>query len=142
MTTNTDTVMGVYAAFGRGDVAHILDQLADDIAWDHGIRANDLPYLQPRTGKEQVAKFFPDLAENIEFTMFEPGQPCDGGDTVMVAVREVARNLKTGAVIPEEISVHIWTFDQDGKLAKFRHVIDIAVHEAAARPVAASATSS
>ncbi len=140
MSRNTDTVMGIYAAFGRGDIPHILDQLADDVRWDHGIRQTDLPYLQPRTGKEEVAGFFTALAENFELTTFEPGQPCEGGDTVIVAVREIGRNVKTGRPIPEETSVHIWTFGPDGKAERFRHVLDIAVHEAAARPVTASAS--
>lgn len=31
---NAAAVAEVYAAFGRGDVAAILDQLTEDVAWD------------------------------------------------------------------------------------------------------------
>lgn len=139
MTTNSATVVGIYEAFGRGDVSHILDQLSDDIRWDHGVRDTGLPYLQPGTGKQAVVAFFQALAEHVELTTFEPAPPCVSDDTVIVAVRENGRNLVTGAEIEEDISVHIWTFGPDGKVVEFRHVLDLARHEAAARPVAVSA---
>ena len=132
MHNNTDTVMGIYAAFGRGDVAHILDQLSDDIRWDDGIRVTSVPYLQPGVGKQHVVEFFTALAQSLEFTTFEPGTPCSCVDTVMVAVRECATNLATGAALGEDTYVHIWTFGTDGKVAAFRHVGDWARHEAAA----------
>ncbi len=141
MSNNTDTVMSVYAAFGRGDVAFILDQLDDDIQWDQGVRETGLSYLQPGVGKQHVVRFFTELASQVEFTTFEPQTPCAADDTVMVAVREQARNLTTGAEIPDDLAVHIWKFGPDGKAVSFRHVADWAAHEAAARSVPATAAS-
>ncbi len=97
MTSNAETVMGMYEAFGRGDVGHILAEMSDEVAWDHGLRETGLPYLQPATGKEAVAGFFRALTENLEFTTFEPAALCVSDDTVMVAVREIGRNIVTGA---------------------------------------------
>jgi len=37
MADHVSTVNGIYQAFGTGDVGWILDQLADDVAWDHGL---------------------------------------------------------------------------------------------------------
>ncbi|MGB5760093.1 MAG: nuclear transport factor 2 family protein [Acidimicrobiales bacterium] len=142
MQTNIDTIVGIYEAFGRGDVEHILGQLNDDVSWDEGIRQTDLPYLQPRRGKAEVMDFFQALAQNIEFTTFEPQAPCASADTVMVAVREVGRNLVTGAPIPEDLSVHIWRFGTDGKVSSFRHVLDLATHEKAAAPTSTTASAS
>lgn len=133
MGKNADTVMGMYAAFGRGDVDHILAQMRDDISWDDGVRETDLPYLSSGTGKDHVISFFTSLAENVEFSVFEPGTPCEGGDTVMVAVREAGRNIKTNAPIAEDLAVHLWRFDDDGKVASFRHIADWATHETAAK---------
>ena len=138
MSSNAETVMGMYEAFGRGDVAHILEQMTDDVQWDHGLRDTGLPYLQPGSGKDHVVAFFGALGANVEFTTFEPGQPCASDDTVMVAIREIGRNLTTGAPIEEDLYVHIWTFDADGKVVSFRHVGDLARHEAAARAAAAA----
>lgn len=139
MNSNVDTVMAMYAAFGRGDVAFILDQMDDDVRWDHGIRDTGLSYLRPGTGKQHVAGFFTELVSQVEYTTFEPQTPCAGGDTVMVAVREVARNITTGSEIPDDVFVHIWTFRPDGKVVSFRHVGDWSTHEAAARAVPATA---
>jgi len=141
MTENSQTVTDIYAAFGRGDVSYILDQLSDSIRWDHGVRETDLPYLRAGTGKQAVIAFFTALAENVEFTTFEPGPPCVSDDTVIVAVREIGRNLITGTAIEDDIAVHIWTFGPDGKVVEFRHVLDVARHEAAARPVVTPASS-
>ena len=33
--SNLQTVQDIYAAFGRGDIPAILDELADDVRWDH-----------------------------------------------------------------------------------------------------------
>lgn len=136
MASNTETVLGIYAAFGRGDVAHILDQMSDDVAWDEGIRQTDVAYLAPGRGKDHVMSFFQALGSNLEFTHFEPGQPCGSGDVVMVPVQEAGRNLVTGATLRQDTFVHIWTFDDNGKVAAFRHVGDFAIHEAAARAAA------
>ena len=141
MNSNTDTVMSIYAAFGRGDVTFILDQLADDIRWDQGVRDTGLSYVEPGVGKEHVVRFFTELSSQVEFTTFEPQTPCASDDTVMVAVREIGRNITTGAEIPEDLAVHIWTFGPDGKARSFRHVADWAPHEAAARSVRATAAS-
>lgn len=137
---NLATVNAVYSAFGRGDVAAILDHMADDVAWDHGIRDTQIPYLQPGTGKEHVAAFFAAVGSNLEFTTFEPLVMCTADDTVMVALREAGRNVVTGAPLPEDTAVHIFTFGPDGTIVAFRHVGDWAAHEAAARPVGASAS--
>ena len=141
MTANIETVLGIYQAFGRGDVAHILDQLSDDISWDEGIRPTSLPYLQPGRGKDHVKGFFQALAQNYELTTFEPGAPCASDDTVMVAVREMGKNLVTGNPTAEDVFVHIWAFGDDGKVASFRHVGDFAIHEAAAARTAATTAS-
>lgn len=133
MKSNTETVLGIYHAFGEGDLAHILDQLSDDVSWDEGIRATDLPYLQPGRGKGHVAGFFQALAANLEFTTFEPARPCASDDTVIVAVREAGRNLVTGNELAEDTFVHIWRFGPDGTVVSFRHVGDFAIHEEAAR---------
>ncbi len=132
MADHVSTVGGVYQAFGTGDVAWILDQLADDVAWDHGIRDTGLPWLVPGTGKDHVLSFFQALGSGVTFDVFEPGPICEGGDTVIVAVREAGTVLSTGRRIEEDIFVHIWTFGADGKITSFRHVGDLARHELAA----------
>jgi ketosteroid isomerase-like protein len=140
MQANIDKVMGIYEAFGRGDVEHIIGQLSDDVSWDEGIRPTDLPYLQPGRGKAAVMNFFQALAQNLEFTMFEPQVPCASSDTVIVAVREAGRNVVTGAPIPEDLTAHVWKFGADGKVSEFRHIGDFVTHEKAAAATSATAS--
>jgi ketosteroid isomerase-like protein len=141
MNENTQTVMGIYEAFGRGDVEHILAQLADDVAWDQGIRPTGLDYLEPGVGKEHVARFFQRLTGQVEFTTFEPLALCSNDDTVIATVREAGRNILTGAPIAEDTVVHVFAFDDAGKVVSFRHIADFAHHEAAANARPASALS-
>ena len=43
MSDNVGTVAAIYEAFGRGDLPAILDQLADDVQWEQGIRETAIP---------------------------------------------------------------------------------------------------
>ena len=137
MSRQVETVMDIYAAFGRGDLAAILDKLDDDIRLDEGIRSMSVPYLQAGTGKEHVTSFFTNLAGQIEFTVFEPGVVCEGSDTVIVPIREAGRNRVSGGQIPEDTMIHMWTFGADGKVIALRHIGDWAHHERAAQPTTA-----
>lgn len=138
MSSQTETVMEIYGAFGRGDLATILEKLDDKILLEEGVRSTELPYLQPGIGKDHMKAFFVNLASNVEFTTFEPGVPCEGGDTVIVPIRQAGRNLVTGGEIPENTIVHMWTFGPDGKVSAMRHIGDWALHERAAEPVAST----
>jgi ketosteroid isomerase-like protein len=57
------------------------------------------------------------------------------GDTALVAaVVDVEATVKaTGRRIKEQGEVHLWRFDDRGKVARFRHVLDTAQHERAWR---------
>ena len=131
---NLATVQAMYAAFGRGDVPYILDQLADDISWDEGIRATDVPWLQSGRGKDAVVRFFTTLGSSVQFTKFEPVSITGDGDHVVGVIREAAIVNSTGREMAEELFVHFWTFGADGKVRAFRHIGDFALHEAALQP--------
>lgn len=138
MNDNAATVMAMYEAFGRGDIESILGSMSEDIAFDQGIRDTGLAYLQPGVGTDHVREFFGHLGRTLEYTVFEPGEPCVGTDTVMVPIVEEARNLRTGAMIPRDTFVHLWRFGSDGKAKEFRHIGDFATHERAAKAAKAA----
>jgi uncharacterized protein len=131
MADHVATVLDMYQAFGRGDVPAILDHLADDVEWDHGVRDTGLPWLVPGRGKGHVAAFFSALGAGLEFTIFDPTTIAEAADTVVVVVREEARARATGRVVEEDLWVHLWTFGPDGKVAAFRHIGDFARQERA-----------
>ena len=60
--SNAATVQAIYEAFGRGDVATILDKLDDAVEWETTVPVPDVPWLQPRRGKASIVGFFESLA--------------------------------------------------------------------------------
>lgn len=125
-----DTVHQIYQAFGRGDVPAILDQLAEDVEWEYGISSTDVPWLQPRRGRAQVAEFFQALAA-LEIQKFQPKAFLEGGSLVVALVDLEATVRSTGRRVVEEDEAHIWRFDAAGKVSRFRHRADTYQHWAA-----------
>ena len=56
---NTKVVQDVYAAFGRGDIPSILDNIADDVVWHavYGAGAH-VPHSGERRGKPAFRRSF------------------------------------------------------------------------------------
>jgi uncharacterized protein len=128
------TVAEVYAAFGRGDVPAVLDALAEDVAWedwaDNWAQRADVPAMRPRRGRDQVAGFFALLGtwELLEFAVLDV---IGSGPQVAAEVRASFALPDGGRFADEE--VHLWTFDDAGRVVRFRHYLDTAKHIAAAR---------
>jgi len=81
---NTQVVQEAYAAFGRGDIQTLLSKFADDIVWTPVYGAGShVPTAGERRGKAAVAEFFKQVAENINFSRFEPKEFIATGDKVV-----------------------------------------------------------
>jgi ketosteroid isomerase-like protein len=133
--SNAPIVEGIYQAFGRGDVPAILGQLADDVAWDHwpegnGAQQAGLPIMQERKGREAVLGFFEAVGGGLDVHNFQVQRIVDGGDVVIACVRMDCTIRSTGSHLVDD-EVHVWEFDHDGKVVRFRHVVDTAKHVAA-----------
>jgi uncharacterized protein len=128
--SNIPTVRGIYEAFGRGDVPAILATLADDVDWEYGGTATDVPWLQPRRGPAQVVGFFESLAA-IEFKQLTATTLLESGSVVVVLLQLEAVVKATGVTVTEADEVHIWHFDAAGKVARFRHRVDTLQHHRA-----------
>lgn len=123
--TNTSTVQQIYEAFGKGDIATIMDKLADKVDWEYAYRdaPNPVPWFQSREDKAGVGKFFESLAA-LEFHSFVPKTILEGTDLV-VALCDIEATVKeTGKRIVEQDEVHIWYFSQEGLVVRFRHCAD------------------
>lgn len=129
---NVETVQAIYAAFGSGDVAGVLAHLADDVAWDQDTPSWGLPWYEPRAGRDAVAGFFAALAENVELTRFEPQGFLAGGDQVAVPILITA--VVNGRSI-DDLEVHLFSFDGEGRVRRFAHVLDRHAQVAAFRGV-------
>jgi uncharacterized protein len=131
-TSNRDRVQAIYEAFGRGDVPAILEHMSDDVDWDYGAAANEVPWLARRRGRAGVAKFFESLG-GLSIQRFVP-KALLSSENIVVALIDFEGTVKnTGKGIREEDEVHVWHFDASGKVARFRHVVDTAQHAAAYR---------
>ena len=128
-STHTGTVAELYAAFGRGDVPSILDRMTEDVSWEKGLRRTELPWFQERHNKQQVAQFFQDLGQGLALSTFEPQMILGDGNKVVAVIRIAGSIVSTGKPVEEDLWVHVWTFDQDGKVEAFRHIGDLAREE-------------
>ena len=124
------TIASVYEAFGRGDIATILDVLDDDVDWEAGTVDHGLPLLTPGRGKAHVAAFFEKLSD-YEFKRFEPQVIFGSGDHVMAVIGIEYLVPHTGRSVAEETEGHLWTFGPDGKVVAFRHYVDTLQHDRA-----------
>jgi ketosteroid isomerase-like protein len=131
---NLDTVSGIYASFGRGDVPAILERLHADVEWEHDAVDHGVPWLRPGRGREAVAGFFQMLG-GLDFATFEPQSFLQGDDLVAAVIRVDLRVRETGARI-RDLEIHLWTFDNDGLVTRFRHIIDTHQHVLAVRGAA------
>jgi ketosteroid isomerase-like protein len=122
---NLQTAQTIYEAFGRGDISAILEQLADNVDWEYGYRnaPNPVPWLQPKTGKASVVEFFSSLGE-LEIQKFAPTAILERQNLVVALIDLEGTVKSTGKRIVENGEVHIWHFNNDGKVARFRHCAD------------------
>jgi ketosteroid isomerase-like protein len=122
------TIMQVYEAFGRGDVAGILDAVADDVDWAAEASSTAAPWYGVRHGKDAVAKFFTEFGSAMEVEEFTPVSLAANDTDVHTVVRFRARSRSTGKTAAMDLH-HYFTF-RDGKIAYYRGTEDTAQTEA------------
>lgn len=131
--SNLSTVQSIYEAFGRGDVPAILGVMADDVAWeswaDHSGQKAGTDHLMPRHGPGGVAEFF-GIVGQWEIVDFQVLSLMEGGQQVGAEI-VIEVNLPNGSHFRDE-EFHLWTFNDEGKVVRFRHYVDTAKHIAAA----------
>jgi ketosteroid isomerase-like protein len=123
--SNLDTVKAIYEAFGRGDVPAILDKLDENVEWDTDYTDPAAPWLTPRRGRGNIAGFFESLAP-LQFKKFDPHTIIGDGNKVIAVIDIEADHKGKHYVIPNE--GHYWVFGDDGKVVRFQHLTDTAIH--------------
>ena len=124
---NLAVVGGIYEAFGRGDIDFILDQVADDCAWEswldnHGQKAG-IPAMTPRHGRAGVAEFFAYVA-TMEIQDFQVLDMLASDRQVVVEVQISIALPGGGSVTDEEL--HLYSLNDAGKISRMRHYVDTA----------------
>jgi ketosteroid isomerase-like protein len=134
--SNLATVQGVYEAFGKGDVPAILDVLDEHVEWEawennSAVHAG-VPWMSARHGKQDVVHFF-EVAGRMEIIDLQILNMMEGGNQVAVEF-VIEANLPTfGGGHYRDEEMHLWTFNDAGKVTRLRHYVDTAKHISALR---------
>jgi ketosteroid isomerase-like protein len=124
----------MYAAFSRGDLAFVLDQI-DDACDGFGVVSNTstgVPWhidLKTR-GKAGAVAYFEALASSVDHRGFEQRDLAAMGDHVYATVRLAQYIRATGKTIEQPEVVHHFTF-KNGKVVRCRVLEDTAATKAA-----------
>jgi uncharacterized protein len=128
MTENGRTIAGMYDAFGRGDVGHVLAQMAPDVEWIE-TEAQEIPTHGRFTSPQEVLEnVFAKVPEHFERFELLPELWVEAGDDVVVTGRVAARS-RSGHDLDAPYA-HVFSF-RDGKVARNDNFHDTALWAAA-----------
>lgn len=131
MNTNLQTVQAIYQAFGRKDFAVILEHVAPQVRWQHwadnSAQKAGVPYMQERQGHDGVLAFYKSLGDTVQVNSLKVLNFA-AGDTIVVAQPAVDWTVKAnGNALVDQI-IHLWTFDEAGKVVGYQNFLDTAKH--------------
>jgi ketosteroid isomerase-like protein len=113
-----DKIHNLYAAYGRGDVAGALADLADDVDWAAEATSDAVPWFGSYRGKEQVPQFFAAIASNVDVTQFEVVGLASNDIDVIATIRWSYTVKATGKTASMYMQ-HWWRF-AEGRVVFFR----------------------
>jgi hypothetical protein len=131
----TPIVEQIYAAFGQGDIPGIINYLDDNVQWeswaDNSAQKAGVPWLKTQKGKEGAMAFFQCIGNMLQVKEFQVLNIMEGGNQVAVEFIIEADVPSTAGHYRDE-EMHLWTFNDAGKVTRLRHYADTAKHIKAA----------
>lgn len=128
MNNHAATVNRLYEAFGKGDIPTIIDFISEDVHWenwaDNTAQNAGVPWMQPQKGKQGVIDFF-NIVGGLEIKDFELLSIMANETQVAAEIKFEARVPSTGKSYRDE-EIHLWKFNEDGKIIGLRHYADTA----------------
>ena len=125
MASNIEATKKGYECFQRGDIPSLIRDLLDDnCVWISPGPSDKLPWAGTFKGKHEIANFFAQVEEHLEFNEFAPREMIEQGETVVVLGTLAGRAKKTGKAVKNEWA-HVFKFRQ-GKVVLFQEYIDTA----------------
>lgn len=125
---NVAVVQKLYADFGEGNVAGVLDALTEDIVWVEP-EAGKSPLAGVARGREEVAEFFRILDAVAETKAFEPREYVAQGDKVIALGRYRFRVRASGKHWEAEWAMAFTL--RNGRISHFQFYGDTAAEAAA-----------
>ena len=113
-----DKIHNLYAAYGRGDVAGALADLAEDVDWAAEAAGDSVPWFGNYRGKDRVPEFFAAIASNVDVTQFEV-VGLAANDTDVIATIRWSYTVKATGKTASMYMQHWWRF-ADGRIVFFR----------------------
>lgn len=130
MKSNIETAQAIYEAFGKGDIATVLTHIADDAKWeswaDNSVQKHNVPWLKPRFGKEGAKEFF-GIISQLNLLDFQIHSMMEGRNQVAVEVSLQTDSTPLCESFRDE-EIHLWTFNDEGKVSRLRHYADTYKH--------------
>jgi uncharacterized protein len=127
MASNIEATKKAYETFKRGDIPSLLKDFIDDNCnWISPGPEDKLPWAGTFKGKQEIANFFAQVGQNLDFSEFSPREMIEHGDTVVVLGTSVGRAKKTGKPVKDEWA-HVFKFSQ-GKAVFFQEYVDTAAN--------------
>ena len=126
-TENTELVTSIFEAFGRGDVAYILDQLAEDARFVSHLDPI-VPWAGEFSGPNDVARFFQALGGSVDVTDHPVNAVVAQGDTV-VAMGDVSFSVRQTAKTGSSSWVYIFKL-ANGRIRSYDQFNDTGLAEA------------
>ena len=125
---NTQFVQRAYRNVETGDIASLLDQLAEDVLWELPEMAN-VPFAGTWRGRQQVRQFFDILAEAQDVVEFQPEDFFEKGNIVVV-LGHFTMQVKATGNASRSAWVHVWTIDGNSVTRVREYVDTLAVSRA------------
>jgi uncharacterized protein len=121
---NVRVVEQAYNNFKTGDIAALLDLMADDVTWQLPSVA-DSPFTGKRQGRASVGEFFALVAAEQDVRVFEPHEFVAQGDKVVALGHYEWLVKRDGRVFASDFA-HVFTV-RAGKITGFHEYFDTAV---------------
>jgi uncharacterized protein len=118
--SNLDTARSAYEAFGRGDLAALQEDFAEDAVW---VTSDELPLGGETQGRDAIMGNFAQIPNYWSSFSVEPSEFIDGGDTVVVLGTQRAANDNGSFESP---FAHVLKYDGDGKVVRGEFYADSA----------------
>lgn len=112
---NIKVVQKMYADFGEGDIASVLNAMATDVVWKQPPVGPD-PFAGMICGRDQLGEWFAKLDAVSDVQAFEPKEFFSRRDKVVVLGYYRYRSKSTGKTWESDWAM-VWTL-RDGKLAE------------------------
>lgn len=125
---NIKTIKIAYDAFGRGDIAAVLDMVDDNVDWSTETTSTVAPWFGRRQGKAAVARLFDEFGSVMEVEEFTPITFAANDSEVLTVVGFRARSRATGRTLV--MNEHHHFVLNNGKISYFRGTEDTAQTEA------------